>query len=274
VVDRRRQIISDPPMIVPIEEVFAEVQADAISAQLRAVLDKYRRTLQSDRRRLLEEFTLGQVARKVVGVGSVGTRAWVVLMDSGDGEEPLFLQAKEAQPSVLAEYAGPTSTPTRAGESSPGSTCSRPRATSSSAEPGSPAPTGQTATITSASCGTGNSPSHRGDAPSRHDGVRPAVRVDPGPGARPLRRPHRPGRLPRRLPQVRPGHRRLRRKPTPTRTSSTTPCSRPPSKTARPKPPPKSKAAACPGKPHNGTPQRPATPHAPAERQEAAEARR
>src|ERR1019366_8313102 len=159
VVDRRRQIISDPPMIVPIEEVFAEVQADAISAQLRAVLHKYRRTLQSDRRRL-EEFALGQVARKVVGVGSVGTRAWVVLMDSGDGEEPLFFQAKEAQPSVLAEYAGPTSTPTRAGESSPGSTCSRPRATSSSAEPGSPAPTGQTATITSASCGTGNSPCH------------------------------------------------------------------------------------------------------------------
>ena len=62
------------------------------------------RALQSDRRHLVEQFTLVQVARKVVGGGSVGTRAWIVLMDSGDGAEPLFLQAKEAQLSVLAEY--------------------------------------------------------------------------------------------------------------------------------------------------------------------------
>jgi len=102
----RRRIISDPPMIVPVEEVFADVQADAIYEQIRGVLGKYGRTLQSDRRHLLEQFTLVQVARKVVGVGSVGTRAWIVLMDAGDGVEPLFLQAKEAQPSVLADYCG------------------------------------------------------------------------------------------------------------------------------------------------------------------------
>jgi uncharacterized protein (DUF2252 family) len=72
------------------------------------VLGKYRRTLQSDRRHLLEQFTLVQAARKIVGVGSVGTRARIVLMDSGDGVEPLFLQAKEAKPSVLAEYCGRT----------------------------------------------------------------------------------------------------------------------------------------------------------------------
>ena len=106
VVDGRRRIISDPPMIVPVEEVFADVQADALYEQLRAVLDTYQRTLQSDRRHLLEQFTMVQVARKVVGVGSVGTRAWIVLMDALDGVEPLFLQAKEAQPSVLAEYTG------------------------------------------------------------------------------------------------------------------------------------------------------------------------
>ena len=70
------------------------------------MLGKYRRTLQSDRRHLLEQFTMVQVARKVVGVGSVGTRAWILLMDAADGVEPLFLQAKEAQTSVLAEYAG------------------------------------------------------------------------------------------------------------------------------------------------------------------------
>ena len=106
VVDGHRRIISDPPMIVPVEELFAGVQADAIYQLIHAVLGKYRRSLQSDRRHLLEQFAMVQVARKVVGVGSVGTRAWVVLMEADDGVEPLFLQAKEAQPSVLADYAG------------------------------------------------------------------------------------------------------------------------------------------------------------------------
>jgi len=106
VVEGRRQIISDPPVVVPVEELFSDMQADTIYEELRSVVGKYRRTLQSDRRHLLEQFTLVQLARKVVGVGSVGTRAWILLMDGGDGIEPLFLQAKEAQPSVLAEYCG------------------------------------------------------------------------------------------------------------------------------------------------------------------------
>jgi uncharacterized protein (DUF2252 family) len=106
VVDGQARIISKPPMIVPIEEVFSNLQAEAIYELVRGVLDKYRRTLLSDRRHLLEQFRLVQVARKVVGVGSVGQRAWVVLMDGADGSEPLFLQAKEAQPSVLAAYCG------------------------------------------------------------------------------------------------------------------------------------------------------------------------
>ena len=93
-------------MIVPVEEVFAMCRPARFIEEIRTVLGKYRRTLQSDRRHLLEQFTLVQVARKVVGVGSVGTRAWILLMDAGDGTEPLFLQAKEAQPSVLAEYCG------------------------------------------------------------------------------------------------------------------------------------------------------------------------
>jgi uncharacterized protein (DUF2252 family) len=106
VVEGQRRIISQPPLIMPVEEVFADVQAGAIYQLLNTVLGKYRRTLQSDRRHLLEQFTMVQAARKVVGVGSVGTRAYVLLMDACDGVEPLFLQAKEAQPSVLAEYAG------------------------------------------------------------------------------------------------------------------------------------------------------------------------
>ncbi len=106
VVGGQRRIISQPPLIVPVEEAYPEVQADAIYQLINTVLNKYRRTLQSDRRHLLEQFALVQVARKVVGVGSVGTRAYILLMDAMDGVEPLFLQAKEAQPSVLAEYAG------------------------------------------------------------------------------------------------------------------------------------------------------------------------
>ena len=105
-VDGQRRIISQPPLIVPVEEVYPEVEADAIYQLINTVLNKYRRTLQSDRRHLLEQFAMVQAARKVVGIGSVGTRAYVLLMDAGDGVEPLFLQAKEAQPSVLAEYAG------------------------------------------------------------------------------------------------------------------------------------------------------------------------
>jgi uncharacterized protein (DUF2252 family) len=106
VVDGQRRIISSPPLIVPIEELFTDQETSSINSQLGALVGKYRRTLQSDRRHLLEQFSLIHVARKVVGVGSVGTRAWILLMDAGDDIEPLFLQAKEAQASVLAGYAG------------------------------------------------------------------------------------------------------------------------------------------------------------------------
>jgi uncharacterized protein (DUF2252 family) len=102
----QRRIISDPPLIEPVEEIFPEVQADQIYKLIRQVLGKYQRTLQSDRKHLVEYFTLVQLARKVVGVGSVGTRAWIALMEGGDGTEPLFLQAKEAQVSVLAAHCG------------------------------------------------------------------------------------------------------------------------------------------------------------------------
>jgi uncharacterized protein (DUF2252 family) len=100
------RIISDPPLIEPISEVYPDAQASAIHKLVRAMLGRYQRTLQSDRKYLLQHFTLAHVARKVVGVGSVGTRCWIALMDAGDGTEPLFLQTKEAQTSVLARYCG------------------------------------------------------------------------------------------------------------------------------------------------------------------------
>jgi uncharacterized protein (DUF2252 family) len=106
VTDGRRRIISNPPLIEPIEDIASDEQASELYDLLREVLGKYRRTLQSDRRHLLEYFTMLQVARKVVGVGSVGTRCWIVLMEGADGTEPLFLQPKEAEASVLARYCG------------------------------------------------------------------------------------------------------------------------------------------------------------------------
>ncbi|MGV8965418.1 MAG: DUF2252 domain-containing protein [Cellulomonas sp.] len=108
VVDGRARIISDPPLIVPVTELFSDEDSTQLFGQLRALLRSYRRSLQSDRKHLLEEFTLVDMARKVVGVGSVGTRAWILLMEGLDEGDPMFLQAKEAQASVLEDFAGPS----------------------------------------------------------------------------------------------------------------------------------------------------------------------
>jgi uncharacterized protein (DUF2252 family) len=106
VVDGRRRIISDPPLIVPIEELAGDLDVDAVYRFISALLVEYIQTLSADRRRLAERFALAGMARKVVGVGSVGTEAWILLMEPDDGLAPLLLQAKEAQRSVLADYAG------------------------------------------------------------------------------------------------------------------------------------------------------------------------
>jgi uncharacterized protein (DUF2252 family) len=105
-VDGHRRIISDPPVLVPIETLFPEQPALDLYAALREVFQGYRRSLQPDRRMLLDQFHMVQVARKVVGVGSVGTRSWIILLLGRDQGDPLFLQAKEAQPSVLEAYVG------------------------------------------------------------------------------------------------------------------------------------------------------------------------
>jgi uncharacterized protein (DUF2252 family) len=101
VVDGQREIVSDPPLIVPLEELDAGASYD----MLRTLVGGYARTLPPDRQHLLGRFRLTRVARKVVGVGSVGTQAWIVLMEAEDGD-PLLLQAKQAERSVLAAYAG------------------------------------------------------------------------------------------------------------------------------------------------------------------------
>ena len=100
-IDGEVRIVSDPPLITPLEELTDAADAEG---QLQAVLAAYRETLDADRRHLVDTYRYVHAARKVVGVGSVGTRAWIVLLLGRDSGDPLFLQAKEAQASVLEPY--------------------------------------------------------------------------------------------------------------------------------------------------------------------------
>ncbi len=108
VVDGEARIVAEPPLIVPLDDLLEGAERDQALDWLHELLRSYRATLEFDRRVLLEEFRLTDFARKVVGVGSVGTRAWIALMLGRDGEDPLFLQMKEAEPSVLEEFLAPS----------------------------------------------------------------------------------------------------------------------------------------------------------------------
>ena len=105
IVDGEPRITGDPPLIVPIEDVAGD-QVGRLHEFLHTVIRSYRRTLAGDRRKLLERYRYVHAARKVVGVGSVGTRAWICLLLGRDDDDPLFLQFKEAQPSVLEPFLG------------------------------------------------------------------------------------------------------------------------------------------------------------------------
>ncbi|GAA1272182.1 DUF2252 domain-containing protein [Pseudonocardia aurantiaca] len=103
----RPAIIGDPPLIVPLRDLVGEGMHPAeVTEQLRGMLESYRTSLEPERRELLDRYWLVDFARKVVGVGSVGTRCYMALLLGDDEHDPLFLQAKEACPSVLEEYAG------------------------------------------------------------------------------------------------------------------------------------------------------------------------
>jgi uncharacterized protein (DUF2252 family) len=102
-VDGEIRIRSEPPLLTPVEEL---ADGAVVEARLEAVLDAYRASLTHDRRHLVDSYSYVHAARKVVGVGSVGTRAWVVLLLGRDPDDPLVLQAKEARASVLEPYVG------------------------------------------------------------------------------------------------------------------------------------------------------------------------
>ena len=102
------RIVSQPPIIIPLRDLAATfgLSADEAESVIHEQFRAYRQTLQADRRHLLERFEIIDAARKVVGVGSVGTRCFIVLLQGRDAQDPLFLQVKEATASVLAPYVG------------------------------------------------------------------------------------------------------------------------------------------------------------------------
>ena len=106
VVDGRRKLASDPPLLIPIDELVGEAQARRYEQQMSDLFEEYRKSLDPSRRGLMARFRYVGGARKVVGVGSVGTRAWAILLLGRDDNDPLLMQVKEAEPSVLERYLG------------------------------------------------------------------------------------------------------------------------------------------------------------------------
>ena len=105
-IDGQVQIVDQSPLVVPLAQLAPGGERDQLLETLRALIRGYRDSLDRDRRVLLEQFHLTDFARKVVGVGSVGTRAWIALLIGRDDNDPLFLQLKEAEASVLEEHLG------------------------------------------------------------------------------------------------------------------------------------------------------------------------
>jgi uncharacterized protein (DUF2252 family) len=105
-VDGQLRFVSEPPLIVPIQELLGQAETDELRKRFEVMLGDYRASLSDEYGVLLSDYTFQSIARKVVGVGSVGTRAWVLLFVGRDEQDPLVLQAKEAQASVLEPFAG------------------------------------------------------------------------------------------------------------------------------------------------------------------------
>ena len=213
-VDGEPQIVPDPPLIERVSELAPGSEGEAVIESLHALLRRYRESLQTDRRILLEEFRLVDLARKVVGVGSVGTRAWIALMLGRDEKDPLFLQFKEAQSSVLEDFTA---------KSEFGNHGERVVAGQHLMQASSDIFLGWVhveSGIRRAASRLLRSPAEGlegvvrdgGGTAAGHGPVRPGVRVDACPRACPLRGSDRDRLLPRRRRRLRPRHRRLLRR--------------------------------------------------------------
>ena len=213
-VDGEARIVDEPPLIVPIERPRVEgMERDEMFEALHELLRRYRETLEYDRRVLLEEFRLTDFARKVVGVGSVGTRAWIALLLGRDGQDPLFLQMKEAEASVLEEFLGPSEFSNHGERVVTGQRLMQ--ATSDiflgwlHVDAGLD---GEAARLLRPPAqGLEGLGGDRADGPQGHGHVRHAVRLDARPRARPQRRPDRDRLLPRQRRRLRPRDRRVLR---------------------------------------------------------------
>ena len=205
IVDGEPRIASDPPLIVPIEEVMSGVEAVELEEFVRGVIRDYRRTLSADRRRLLERFRYAHAAHKVVGVGSVGARAWIVLMLGRDETDPLFLQLKEAQASVLEPFLGKSAFAKHGQRVVEGQRLTQAasdimlgwiRLTDYGRR--------QPRLLRAPALGRQGLGSGRDDEPAGHDGLRGGLRPRTRESARPLGGRDRDRRLPRRGRQLRP----------------------------------------------------------------------
>ena len=206
------RFISDPPLLVPVDELFGSLDAQEVEEFVHQTIRSYRRTLQGDRRRLLESYRFVDLARKVVGVGSVGTRAWVALFVGTTEDDTLILQVKEAEASVLERFVG-RSAYNNQGQRvvegqrlmqaasdiflgwqrvSEGVDGRRPRL------------------LRSPALGLQDVGQHRRDTAGGARCLCPALRLDSRPGPRPLRRPHRHRVLHWRQRRLRPGSGPLR----------------------------------------------------------------
>jgi uncharacterized protein (DUF2252 family) len=107
-VDGRPEFVPQPPVVERLVDLLPDVERDRLESGLADLVSGYARSLAPERRVLLGRFRLADMARKVVGVGSVGTRCWIILLVGRDVDDPLILQAKEAQPSVLERFHSPT----------------------------------------------------------------------------------------------------------------------------------------------------------------------
>jgi uncharacterized protein (DUF2252 family) len=103
-VDGELRFISDPPLVVPVHELYGDTGGQQFQESIHNAIRSYQRTLPGERRRLLESYRLVDLARKVVGVGSVGTRCWIALFVGRDNDDTLILQVKEAEASVLERF--------------------------------------------------------------------------------------------------------------------------------------------------------------------------